>query len=123
MNTFCREYVILEGETMEELDVNTTDEESLARLGQHIEEKRDCALLITAFRRSNDLARNQDLNAELKADIRKAGFGFNPVIGHFEEKHGARGEGTLVKEDLICAYAPKDEKETLKNLGKKLGNY
>ena len=74
-------------------DRQPLNEISLSRIASHVQ-KRPIALL-TAFRFKNketgepiSLQTNRTNNAKLENDIRAAGFGFQKLIGRYEEDYG-----------------------------------
>jgi hypothetical protein len=94
---------------------------SLARVFSHVE-KRPFALL-TAFRGSNSLSVNRGLNKKLENDIRAAGFGFEKVVGTYEEDLGD-GKKRRVTEESFMIIGDDDsatKSGAIKGFAKKMG--
>ena len=94
---------------------------SLARVFSHVE-KRPFALL-TAFRGSNSLSVNRGLNKKLENDIRAAGFGFDKVVGTYEEDLGDGKKRRVTEESfmIIGDDATPAKVGAIKGFAKKMG--
>jgi len=87
-------------------DRQPLNEVSLSRIASHVQ-KRPIALL-TAFRFKNketgepiSLQANRTNNAKLENDIRAAGFGFEKLIGRYEEDYGDKKIQVIEESFLI----------------------
>lgn len=62
------------------------DEASLNRVYQHVKEKKVPSWgMMTAYRYANTRQENKERNKELENDLRKLGYGFFKVEGHWQE--------------------------------------
>lgn len=108
-----------------ELETKKIDESSLSRVWQHANSERPFALF-TAFRdevANDEVSKrkiNQQRNVAAAAEIRKAGFGFFYVDGHWIENEGTPDE-VEVAEDSIFAISDVNKEQEFVNLIVSLG--
>jgi hypothetical protein len=96
-------------------------ETSLSRIYKFIDEGRPFGM-ITAFRDGYTRKDNLSRNKEMESTLRKEGFGFSKLEGHYIENYGKK-DAKDVKEVTFFVIGDKDDngklKGTLKKLGKK----
>lgn len=103
------------------------NEASLQRIKTNVE-NRPIAML-TAFRGRDeegnpmDRATNRENNAKLEADIRGAGYGFNKLIGTYDEDDGKGGKRRVEEESFLIIGRSDNESTVvvLKSFAKKMG--
>jgi hypothetical protein len=98
-------------------------EASLGRVWQHTQNRN--IGMISASRGDLTPEENNRRTRELKAEVRKAGFGFIPVKGRYVENHGKPDSRNVDEHALLVIGKDGDDKGqllgTLKNLGSKYG--
>lgn len=102
-------------------DWRQLDEAGLSRVLSHLATRN--VGMVTAFRRTFDLAENRSRNRELQAQIRAAGFGFLRLGGYWIEDKGLPTE-TPVEEESFFVIGSKDDDQGkmlgfLRKMGKK----
>lgn len=75
------------------------DEAGMSRVLTHIETRN--IGFITAFRGSLSLSENRQRNRQLQQEIRKAGFGYLRLIGHYPENEGTPEEEQVIEESML----------------------
>lgn len=95
-------------------------EASLSRIWQHIEGGRSFGI-ITAFRGGMSLSENRKRNQQLKSDIRKAGFGYFQLDGHYVENYG-KEDAEDVNEESFFVIGKEGYDSNLFGLLKTLGS-
>ena len=100
---------------------NRIDEASLSRVFKHFNDPNTTVVIFTAFRDGVDKETNVRKNKKFAAELRKAGFGYFFVTGHFVENEGTEDE-VEVTEDSIFAIADKNKSQKLINLCHELAN-
>ena len=95
------------------------NEASIARLWKHTQERN--IGIITAFRGRYTKQENMKRNAQLRNDIRAAGYGFYTADGHYIEGYGSEASKD-VKEQVFLVIGDKgDDSGRLKGFLKKAG--
>lgn len=95
--------------------MTTINEASLSRVWQHMNSDRPVGLL-TAFRSENTRDENLRLNKMLAADIRKLGYGYFFVDGHWIENEGTPQEILVDEDTLFVIGDPKNDQAIVKQL-------
>ena len=101
--------------------METLNEASLSRVWQHFNDPEKTIVIFTAFRDERTYKENVQMNKKFAAELKKAGFGYFFVDGHFPENEGTEDE-VEVKEDSIFAIGNIKEGQKLINLAHKLAN-
>ncbi len=91
-------------------------ETTLSRVFKHFESDLPVTI-ITAFRGDYNYEENVKRNKQLASKIRKAGYGYVFVDGHWVEKNGNNSDDT--SEDSILVIGNEDDNGKLKGLVKK----
>jgi len=95
-------------------------EASLSRVWQHVESDRPFAIL-TAFRDEYTAEENQQRNISLAAQIKRAGYGYFYLDGHWIENEGTAEEVEVSEDSVFAIGNPKNHQKfsaLIKNLGK-----
>ncbi|CAB4143737.1 Protein of unknown function DUF3293 [uncultured Caudovirales phage] len=102
------------------------DESSLSRAYQHVVEKKSPSWgMITAYRYANSKKENQAVQKQLEQDIRKMGYGFFKVEGHWQECQDPNINYTDCPKDKLrdsteeSLFVPNIKKEEMEKLCKK----
>jgi hypothetical protein len=106
-------------EDIETYERETLTEISLSRVASHVE-KRPFAIL-TAFRGSNSLQTNRTLNKKLENDIRSAGFGFEKLIGTYEEELEDGSKRRVTEESFMVIGDDESKTGAIRSFAKKSG--
>jgi uncharacterized protein (DUF2267 family) len=84
------------------------NEATLSRVWKMASDEKYIFAMLTAFRDENTPKKNQQLNQQLKKEIRSNGYGYFNVEGHWIENEGTPDE-VKVKEESFFVSVPKDE--------------
>jgi len=102
------------------------DEASLSRAYQHVVEKKSESWgMVTAYRYANSKKENLAANKQLEQDIRKMGYGFFKVEGHWQECQDKNvsyvdcPKDKLVDSTEESLFVPNIKKEEMEKLCKK----
>lgn len=95
------------------------NEVSLSRVWKHIEDNRSFGI-ITAYRTDKTNKENKNNNFDLKHEIRKGGFGFFKLEGHYIEGYGSENAKDT-KEESFFVIGNEGHDSNLLGLLKKLG--
>jgi hypothetical protein len=102
------------------------DEASLSRAYQHVVEKKSESWgMVTAYRYANSKKENLAANKQLEQDIRKMGYGFFKVEGHWQECQDPNINYTDCPKDKLrdsteeSLFVPNIKKEEMEKLCKK----
>lgn len=93
-------------------------ESSLSRIYQHSQESN--IGMITAYRGDYSKQQNETRNSNLISDIRSAGFGFVPVVGHYIENPGTPEEMKVIEKSFVVISSA-DDSGRLKGFLKRMG--
>ena len=94
-------------------------ETTLSRVFRHFQNKNIPVGIITAFRDEFTYKQNVKRNKVLAGKIKKAGYGYVYVDGHWKEKDKDTGELVDVNEDSILVIGSEKDSGKLKGLFKK----
>lgn len=97
--------------------MTTLNESSLSRVWQHFTDPNSQAAILTAFRGPNECTYEQNLerNKILTSYLRKYGYGYIFVEGHWVENQGTEDE-IQVKESSVLVNAGKNKQDFVKNI-------
>ena len=98
----------------ESVDWRTLDEAGMSRLLTHLDNRN--VGIITAFRGGSgeQLEVNLARNRELQAEIRKAGFGYLRLEGHYVENEGTPEETPVEEQSFFVIGSEEDDNGKLK---------
>lgn len=95
------------------------NEASIARLWKHTQERN--IGIVTAFRGRYTKQENLKRNAQLRNDIRAAGYGFYTIEGHYIEGYGSEASKDVKEQSFLVIGDKGDDSGRLKGFLKKVG--
>jgi hypothetical protein len=98
-----------------ELENRKIDESSMSRIWQHIEDSNTRFGVITAYRNTRTPNENQQLQEQLKDEVRDMGYGYIAMYGGYTYDEGGKVE--TAKEPSI--FVPNISKKEIMDLGEK----
>lgn len=95
------------------------NEASISRLWKHTQERN--IGIVTAFRGRYTKQENLKRNAQLRNDIRAAGYGFYTIEGHYIEGYGSEASKDVKEQSFLVIGDKGDDSGRLKGFLKKAG--
>lgn len=95
------------------------NEASISRLWKHTQERN--IGIVTAFRGRYTKQENLKRNAQLRNDIRAAGYGFYTIEGHYIEGYGSETSKDVKEQSFLVIGDKGDDSGRLKGFLKKAG--